>query len=105
MTRQEAIDIIRTSSIIFSKDNGNAMLELSNGLRFIEALGMAIEALEQPHSKFGEWVDAEPGIPKWKKSTRPWRCSVCGHRTGTSKLSIYDFCPKCGSYMRGTDHD
>ena len=103
MTREEAIDIIRTSSITFSKDNENAMLELSNGLRSIEALNMAIEALEHPHGRFGEWVDDEPDVDDWsyKKGNMPRHCSACGHRAGKYKYKTYKFCPWCGADMRG----
>lgn len=87
MTRAKAIEIIKA-------------IRTYARMGEFEALSMAIEALEHPYGKHGEWIDDKPGIPEWKKSTRPWRCSVCGYRTGTNKLWIYDFCPKCGSDMR-----
>ena len=115
MTREEAIKMLtakvecmlRETSGSVEECNShrcgecNLCYEQGNIGEQVEYLQMAIKALEQPHGKFGKWVDAESGIPECEKSTRPWRCSVCGYRTGTSKLSIYDFCPKCGSNMRG----
>ena len=72
-----------------------------------EALNMAIEALEQPHGRFGEWIDDEPDIDDWsyKKGNLPRHCSVCGHRAGKFKYKTYKFCPWCGSDMRGTENE
>ena len=68
-----------------------------------EALSMAIEALEQPHGRFGEWIDDEPNINDWsyQKGNMPRHCSVCGHRAGKYKYKTYKFCPWCGADMRG----
>lgn len=90
MTRAEAIETLKAIRFYARIDE-------------YEALNMAIEALEQPHGRFGEWIDDEPDIDDWsyKKGNLPRHCSACGHRAGKFKYKTYKFCPWCGADMRG----
>ena len=90
MTRAKAIEALKAIRVYARMDE-------------YEALDMAIEALEQPHGRFGEWIDDEPDIDDWsyKKGNLPRHCSVCGHRAGKFKYKTYKFCPWCGADMRG----
>lgn len=98
MTREEAIDIIRNSHITFSRCNGKPLTTFSNTLKFIEALKMAIEVLEQPEREKGKWIDAYPDIEP-NPMLMYAICSVCGCEQAISNK--LNFCPDCGSDMRG----
>lgn len=62
---------------------------------FIEAVNMAIDALEnlpsaEPRKK-GKWIDKSDDIDgAWNY------CSVCMEQA----IDLYDFCPNCGADMR-----
>lgn len=90
MTRAKAMETLKAIRVYARMDE-------------YEALNMAIEALEQPHGRFGEWIDDEPNVSDWscKKGNLPRHCSVCGHRAGKFKYKTYKFCPWCGADMRG----
>ena len=52
----------------------------------------------QPERKKGKWINRSLNIlyPEWERYT----CSVCGKHSYN-----YDFCPNCGSYNGGENHD
>ena len=83
MTREEAVKVLKT-------------MRLWTGLKDKkEAIDVAIEALQEPERKKGQWVDGES------------KCPVCGE----DKFKNLDadicadfkppFCPNCGADMRG----
>lgn len=46
----------------------------------------------------GEWIHDGQNF----KGGLDWcHCSVCGQKTSTNGLSIYNFCPNCGARMKG----
>ena len=48
----------------------------------------------------GEWVHDGQNF----KGGLDWcHCSVCGQKTSTNGLSMYNFCPNCGARMKGGD--
>lgn len=63
----------------------------------IEALDMAIKALEQ-QPKTGKWIEEDVF-----DGELVYRCSECGEpfwlENGTPKDNEYNFCPKCGAKM------
>lgn len=95
-----------------------------------EAVDAAIEALEQPEPKKGEWKHVEPEPeyikavdmvikvlkePKCKKGkwirdavwfTR-YYCSQCGEKTEDTIMGEprYKWCPMCGADMRGEQNE
>ena len=63
-----------------------------------EAVGMAMDSLEQPEQKKGKWVRDEFGS----------KCLCCGSYACRNKFGEpweSDFCPKCGADMRGENAD
>ena len=87
MPRKEAIEIL--------KRNRPTSDPRRCGTELCEAVDMAIEALQEPERKKGQWVDGES------------KCPVCGE----DKFKNLDadiwagwkppFCPNCGADMRG----
>jgi hypothetical protein len=47
----------------------------------------------------GEWIARNPLNPDSDKY-----CSNCKHDISAIKAVYYDFCPACGTYMRGKEH-
>ena len=93
--RQDAIDALR-EEVEWEYD------EKDEQWYYIEA-DMAIGAIErlpsaQPERKKGKWINRSLNIlyPEWERYT----CSVCGKHSYS-----YDFCPHCGSYNGGENHD
>ena len=60
---------------------------------YLEALDMAIKALEQ-EPKMGQWVKTigENGV------TSALRCSKCGFED--NRYELFNYCPTCGAKMR-----
>ena len=103
MTREEALNILHNASV-YHPD-------------YLDALNMAIEALEQSHTetvtefadrcrecgkqKKGKWINkshtSDCGI-KFVAS----ECTCCGKKTffDCDQL-VYNYCPNCGAEMRG----
>lgn len=94
MTKKEAIDILR---VINPPRESKRIFD-----EFVQAIDMAIKSLEKPERKKGKWIDAYPNIepnPMFMYEI----CSVCGCEQAISdKLN---FCPDCGSDMRGAEDD
>ena len=108
MTNQEAIDILKCD-ISADKDG----IEYCHDTLGIEALDMAIKALEQ-EPKTGHWIEHD-----WEDMREKgyYRCSVCGtgyqrFKKGTRKSdvpyidgqeytlhNIDNYCPNCGARM------
>lgn len=90
MTREEAINAIKEHI-----DTYPIIVE-------IEALEMAIKALEQEPS-----ITSQPKIGHWIKQTlsvKPFGedtvlCDQCAFMT--DKDSMYNYCPNCGARMKG----
>lgn len=57
-------------------------------------LGLKRLPSAQPKQKKGKWV---PYLPEGLR----YKCSECGSRYDTP----WHFCPECGSYNRGENHD
>lgn len=84
MTNEKAIlilDAYKNNLTNFSK----TMLEED-----IEAFNKAIIALREQKPR-GEWEDFNDH----------WKCSICK----CASPKYYDYCPNCGSDMRGSDDD
>lgn len=79
MTREEAIELLKQHKMESEEDYW---------LRRAEALGLAIEALE--NQKTGHWIDTGSGQ----------ECSECGEIQYGYDSFRY-FCTKCGSKMEG----
>lgn len=74
----------------------------------IEAIDMAIEALQQESVKYGEW-ELDPNGMDW--NIPAWRCSECGFVANYIGVEVNglgnnpmnwagsNFCPNCGAKM------
>lgn len=97
MTREEAIDNIK-HSIAWAAENHDNWCD---SIR-IDALRMALEALEQPEQKKGKWI--------FSKSDGMTHCSACGQSdwrflmpTAKEATEWMPICPKCGAKMEGEE--
>ena len=87
MDRKEAIELIKRHMIIHQ-------IGKYPHIKLSEALSMAIEALQEPERKKGQWENGEP-------------CPICGEdRFKDLYADIWadwqpPFCPNCGADMRG----
>ena len=85
MTNEEAAALLKQTQIFLARGNGKVLLA--------EALRLAISALEE--RKKGKWMH--------KKITADFhvvgQCSVCKERK-----RIDNFCPNCGTDMRGENN-
>ena len=59
---------------------------------------------EEPERKNGKWIEQDDG---WDGVY--YECSVCKEPftliDGTPQDNLYNFCPNCGSDMRGEEHE
>lgn len=62
-------------------------------------------AADVRENRHGWWIDDMPWIEQHHSLRKglTYRCSECGHRTGTYKHKTYNYCPNCGADMRGGD--
>lgn len=109
MTREEAIKILRIKQECYDYEGlscGINLNEYKDGCDVcIEAVEIAIEALQEPERKKGRWEE----VDKTSKGQK-FVCSVC-HKTAYfpqptrdkswMKKCPYMFCPNCGADMRG----
>ena len=80
VTRKEAIKIMEhLKSIVSSED-------------YKEAFSMAIEALQEPEQKKGQWEEIRNAYGE----IEGWTCT-CGREVKCK----YNYCPNCGADMRG----
>lgn len=87
LTREEAIKRIIAEKVYIEDIPGSD--------KTVEALEMAIEALEEEPRIRAEWID-EPNC--W------YRCSHCGsHYPSIIGIIEYNYCPNCGADMREED--
>ena len=84
MTREEAVKRLQRMKKILSIPNSDAA-------RTIEAIDMAIEALQQ-EPKRGKWLN-------YLKEGLKWKCSECGSKYTTP----WHYCPNCGARMESDD--
>lgn len=90
MTKEEAIARIEDHIVVHGYREQHAV-------KILEALNMAIKALEQPERKRGKWIEF-PNLMAYK-------CSECGRiiQTTDGRRNVsrhYPFC-HCGADMRG----
>lgn len=92
MDRKEAIERIKRHMVI------HQMGEYPH-IKIGEALSLAIEALQEPERKKGQWI-----ILSSNEDSAVCKCSVCGE-----DFVFYDgeffpnYCGDCGSDMRGEE--
>ena len=93
MTRDEALK--KMQAVKSYMTSGNPIWSVTE---IGEAFDMAIEALEQPERKTGEWI--------WKTEDK-YECSCC-HEIITVKevmnIPQYITCPMCDAKMEGEEH-
>lgn len=67
----------------------------------IEALNMAIEALQEPERKKGQWEDFD--------YDNSYLCTSCGEiwtlNDGTPEENNMNYCPNCGADMRKNEEE
>lgn len=91
MDRKEAIELIKRHMIIHQ-------IGKYPHIKLGEALSIAIEALQEPEQKKGQWENGEP-------------CPICGEdRFKDLYADIWadwepPFCPNCGADMRGKKNE
>ena len=104
MTREEAIEIIKTERECVERNTQNECDRdcincdlLRADEEIFSAYDMAIEALQEPERKKGHWEDFDCG--------NSYRCTSCGEiwtlNDGTPEKNNMNYCPKCGADMRG----
>ena len=107
MTREEAIEVIK--EFVAYGEHVNAFVYKGSTSIPIEALNMAIEALEQ-EPMHGKWIDEAEEIKK-EINRHEYRCSICNCKANYY-VGGYDdwwnvekpnYCPTCGADMRGDE--
>lgn len=90
ISRSDAIEQIQTWAVNLINPK---MLSREDAIYILESMPTA-----QPEQKKGEWINRSLNIlyPAFERYT----CSVCGKHSYS-----YDFCPHCGSYNGGENHD
>lgn len=90
ISRADAIEQIQTWAVNLINPK---MLSREDAIYILESMPSA-----QPERKKGKWINRSLNIlyPEWERYT----CSACGKHSYN-----YDFCPNCGSYNGGENHD
>ena len=91
MTRQEAIQILRTR-----------IVPTMNWQEIHEALDMAIEAL-QADRPTGEWEGYKADNPNWLRTDGTpifLVCDKCHYMVMNNGSANWNYCPNCGADMR-----
>lgn len=100
MTREKAIQFLNNIKNIKHEEAGRAIGKYGFYVELmgyhVEALNMAIKALEQ-EPKTGHWICDRANV----------RCSHCGRGYkdfyGKASIASYKYCPNCGADMRGAE--
>lgn len=100
MDRKEAINILAYNAINATGTLG-ALPPTARETKYlneqIKALNMAMEALQEPERKKGQWEDFD--------YDNSYRCTSCGEiwtlNDGTPEENNMNYCPNCGADMRG----
>ena len=107
MTREEAkrFWLIRYENAKDFSDPHWGAQERREHREYVEALRMAIEALNPPivqNMHKGKWIKKQVFNPELDKYVPLIECSVCGYEPyyGGSG-SKYNYCPNCGTIMKG----
>ena len=91
MDRKEAIEIL--------KRNKPTSDPRRCGTELCEAVDMAIEALQEPERKKGQWI-----ILSSNEDSAVCKCSVCGEDFIFYNGEFFpNYCGDCGSDMRGEE--
>lgn len=104
ISRQAAIDALKEHRALYCDNTPDTFSKLSYAEKSrVDELDTAIATLvnlppAEPERKKGEWINRSLNIlyPEFERYT----CSVCGKHSYS-----YDFCPHCGSYNGGENHD
>lgn len=90
MDRKEAIELIKRHMIIHQ-------IGKYPHIKLGEALSLAIEALQEPERKKGQWI-----ILSSNEDSAVCKCSVCGEDFVFYNGEFFpNYCGDCGSDMRG----
>lgn len=94
---QEVMTIIRTQHMCKDMDGECTTEDRETYIQRFEALRMAIEALQEPERKKGQWISELKD-----DGDSLLRCSICNY-----PVSYFwgrtNFCPECGADMRGDE--
>lgn len=94
MDRKEAIERIKRHMIVHQ-------IGAYPHIKLAEALSMAIEALQEPERKKGQWI-----ILSSNEDSTVCKCSVCGEDFVFYEGEYFpNYCGDCGSDMRGKRND
>lgn len=91
MTKEEAIEVITD---YLNKDTAISPYNR----RFLNALNMAIEALQSEPVKYGKWTVDEKHTEEIY--TNPVYCSACGKDVVMDYGEYAPYCPNCGAKMK-----
>lgn len=98
---QEVMTIIRTQHMCKDMDGECTTEDRETYIQRFEALRMAIEALQEPERKKGQWEDFD--------YDNSYLCTSCGEiwtlNDGTPEENNMNYCPNCGTDMRGEKVD
>lgn len=98
MTREEAIDIIKSECYVFNPLNFDRSTMVNT------ALDMAIKALEQ-EPKTGHWIKTPKAV---MGEGYMWYCDKCNfevYQDTSKKYPSEKYCPHCGAKMEGESED
>ena len=94
---QEVMTIIRTQHMCKDMDGECTTEDRKTYIQRFEALRIAIEALQEPERKEGQWKDFD--------YDNSYSCTSCGEiwtlNDGTPEENNMNYCPNCGADMRG----
>lgn len=96
---QEVMTIIRTQHMCKDMDGECTTEDRETYIQRFEALRMAIEALQEPERKKGQWI-----ILSSNEDSAVCKCSVCGEDFIFYNGEFFpNYCGDCGSDMRGEE--
>ena len=91
MDKKEAVEVLKRN---------NPVNDLHpEGKKLVEAVYLAIEALQEPERKKGQWI-----ILSSNEDSAVCKCSVCGEDFVFYNGEFFpNYCGDCGSDMRGQE--